>query len=134
MKVLITPRGFANYGTDIVKEMEAKGVTVHYNDTGKQYTPEQFPLAGITFLPLFQKKLNLCHHAVDVIGQICQFVISFILDPYIQISVRDILTGLDHMLNRTGNTEVSVGGHGQCNAGNQDRQDQQLTGDNGASI
>ena len=36
MKVLITPRGFANYGTDIVKEMEAKGVTVHYNDTGKQ--------------------------------------------------------------------------------------------------
>ena len=28
MKVLITPRGFANYGTDIVKEMEAKGVTV----------------------------------------------------------------------------------------------------------
>ncbi len=22
--------------------MEAKGVTVHYNDTGKQYTPEQF--------------------------------------------------------------------------------------------
>ena len=42
MKVLITPRGFANYGTDIVKEMEAKGVTVHYNDTGKQYTPEQF--------------------------------------------------------------------------------------------
>lgn len=24
MKVLITPRGFANYGTDIVKEMEAK--------------------------------------------------------------------------------------------------------------
>ena len=31
MKVLITPRGFANYGTDIVKEMEAKGVTVHYN-------------------------------------------------------------------------------------------------------
>lgn len=42
MKVLITPRGFANYGVDIVKEMEAKGVDVHYNDTGKQYTPEQF--------------------------------------------------------------------------------------------
>ena len=38
------------------------------------------------------------------------------------------------MLNRTGNTEVSVGGHGQCNAGNQDRQYQQLTGDNVASI
>ena len=44
------------------------------------------------------------------------------------------LTGLDHMLNRTGNTEVSVGGHGQRNACDQDRQDQQLTGDNGASI
>ena len=42
MKVLITPRGFANYGVDIVKEMEAKGLTVHYNNTGKQYTPEQF--------------------------------------------------------------------------------------------
>lgn len=42
MKVLITPRGFANYGVDIVKEMEDKGLTVHYNNTGKAYTHEQF--------------------------------------------------------------------------------------------
>lgn len=42
MKVLITPRGFANYGTDIVKEMEAKGLTVHYNNTGNAYTAEEF--------------------------------------------------------------------------------------------
>ena len=30
MKVLITPRGFANYGTDIVKEMEAKAYLERY--------------------------------------------------------------------------------------------------------
>lgn len=42
MKVLITPRGFANYGIDIVRELEEKGITVHYNDTGKAYTSEEF--------------------------------------------------------------------------------------------
>lgn len=42
MKVLITPRGFANYGTDIVKKMEDKGLTVHYNNTGNAYTKEEF--------------------------------------------------------------------------------------------
>lgn len=42
MKVLITPRGFANYGLDQVKYMESKGLTVHYNNTGKQYTEEEF--------------------------------------------------------------------------------------------
>ncbi|MCI1717256.1 phosphoglycerate dehydrogenase [Clostridium sp.] len=42
MKVLITPRGFANYGLDQVKYMESKGLSVHYNNTGKQYTKEEF--------------------------------------------------------------------------------------------
>lgn len=42
MKVLITPRGFANYGLDEVKLMESKGLDVDYNDTGKAYTAEQF--------------------------------------------------------------------------------------------
>lgn len=42
MKVLITPRGFANCGLDQVKYMESKGLSVHYNNTGKQYTKEEF--------------------------------------------------------------------------------------------
>ncbi len=42
MKVLITPRGFANYGLDQVKYMESKGLSVHYNSTGKAYTKEEF--------------------------------------------------------------------------------------------
>ena len=42
MKVLITPRGFANYGLDEVKLMESKGLEVDYNDTGKAYSAEQF--------------------------------------------------------------------------------------------
>lgn len=42
LKVLITPRGFANYGLDQVKFMESKGLTVHYNNTGKAYTKEEF--------------------------------------------------------------------------------------------
>ena len=46
MKVLITPRGFANYGTDIVKEMEAKGVTVHYNVYWKTVYSGAVPGAG----------------------------------------------------------------------------------------
>ncbi len=42
MKVLITPRGFANYGLDQVERMREKGLKVHYNDTGKAYTHEEF--------------------------------------------------------------------------------------------
>ncbi|MCR1898984.1 phosphoglycerate dehydrogenase [Irregularibacter muris] len=42
MKVLITPRGFANYGLDQVKYMQSKGLSVHYNNTGKAYTKEEF--------------------------------------------------------------------------------------------
>lgn len=42
MKVLITPRGFANYGLDQVERMKSKGLDVHYNATGKAYTQEAF--------------------------------------------------------------------------------------------
>ena len=42
MKVLITPRGFANYGLDKIRYMESKGLEVHYNNTGKAYTKEEF--------------------------------------------------------------------------------------------
>ena len=42
MKVLITPRGFANYGLDQVERMKSKGLEVHYNATGKAYTHEEF--------------------------------------------------------------------------------------------
>ena len=34
MKVVITPRGFANYGLDQVERMKSKGLEVHYNATG----------------------------------------------------------------------------------------------------
>lgn len=42
MKVLITPRGFANYGLEEVEKMRSKGLDVHYNNTGKAYTKEEF--------------------------------------------------------------------------------------------
>lgn len=42
MKVLITPRGFANYGLDQVEWMRSKGLKVHYNDTGLAYSHETF--------------------------------------------------------------------------------------------
>ena len=42
MKVLITPRGFANYGLDEIKRMEDLGLEVTYNNTGKAYTHEEF--------------------------------------------------------------------------------------------
>ncbi|MCR0134369.1 3-phosphoglycerate dehydrogenase, partial [[Clostridium] innocuum] len=42
MKVVITPRGFANYGLDQVERMKSKGLKVHYNATGKAYTHEEF--------------------------------------------------------------------------------------------
>ncbi|MGG7214879.1 phosphoglycerate dehydrogenase [Clostridium nigeriense] len=42
MKVLITPRGFANYGLKEVENMRSKGLDVYYNNTGKAYTKEEF--------------------------------------------------------------------------------------------
>lgn len=42
MKVLITPRGFANYGVDIIEKMEKRGLLVHYNKTGQAYTRDEF--------------------------------------------------------------------------------------------
>ena len=42
MKVLITPRGFANYGLDEVEKMRKAGLDVHYNNTGLAYTHEEF--------------------------------------------------------------------------------------------
>lgn len=42
MKVLITPRGFANYGLEQIELMKEKGIDVHYNDTGVAYTHEEF--------------------------------------------------------------------------------------------
>ena len=42
MKVLITPRGFASYGLDQITYMESKGISVHYNNTGKAYLKEEF--------------------------------------------------------------------------------------------
>lgn len=42
MKVLITPRGFANNGKKFVEKMEEAGIEVDYNTTGKQYSYETF--------------------------------------------------------------------------------------------
>lgn len=42
MKVLITPRGFANVGKSYVQKLENAGFEVDYNTSGKQYTVEQF--------------------------------------------------------------------------------------------
>lgn len=42
MKVLITPRGFANYGLDQIEWMEKQGISVHYNNTGLAYTHDEF--------------------------------------------------------------------------------------------
>lgn len=41
-KIVVTPRGFAKYGTDNIKKMEKFGFAVKYNDTGLAYTKEQF--------------------------------------------------------------------------------------------
>ena len=40
-KIVITPRGFANYGKDYIQRMERSGFRVDYNDTGKAYTVSQ---------------------------------------------------------------------------------------------
>lgn len=42
MKILITPRGFANVGTDYVKKLEENGFEVDYNTTGEEYTYDEF--------------------------------------------------------------------------------------------
>lgn len=42
MKVVITPRGFARYGLQEITKMEKEGFEVDYNDTGKQYSHEEF--------------------------------------------------------------------------------------------
>lgn len=42
MKILITPRGFANVGKTYIQKMKAAGFEVDYNQTGKSYTFEQF--------------------------------------------------------------------------------------------
>lgn len=42
MKIVITPRGFANYGHKELARMEKLGVEVSYNDTGLAYSPEKF--------------------------------------------------------------------------------------------
>lgn len=44
MKVLITPRGFANVGLDQIERMKSKGLQVHYNSTGIAYTDNEFRL------------------------------------------------------------------------------------------
>ena len=41
-KIVITPRGFFNYGKAYIKELEDKGFIVDANGTGKSYTVEQF--------------------------------------------------------------------------------------------
>ncbi|MFK4566003.1 phosphoglycerate dehydrogenase [Enterococcus sp. UD-01] len=42
MKILITPRGFANYGQPELKKLQNVGFEVDYNDTGQAYAPEVF--------------------------------------------------------------------------------------------
>ena len=42
MKILITPRGFANVGQKYIQELIDAGFTVDYNKTGAQYSYEQF--------------------------------------------------------------------------------------------
>ncbi len=42
MKVVITPRGFANCGEENVKFFEKASISLAYNQTGKAYTKEEF--------------------------------------------------------------------------------------------
>lgn len=42
MKVVISPRGFATYGSEAVNDLKSKGIEVDYNDTGNQYTYDEF--------------------------------------------------------------------------------------------
>lgn len=41
MKILITPRGFANVGKVYVQKLQNAGFEVDYNQTGLEYTPDQ---------------------------------------------------------------------------------------------
>lgn len=41
-KILITPRAFAKSGREVIRELEKKGYSVIFNDTGKSYSPEVF--------------------------------------------------------------------------------------------
>ena len=41
-KIVITPRGFFNYGKAYISQLEEKGFIVDANSTGKAYTVEQF--------------------------------------------------------------------------------------------
>lgn len=41
-KVVITPRGFANYGTSQVEKLKQQGFYIDCNTSGKQYSPEEF--------------------------------------------------------------------------------------------
>lgn len=46
LKILITPRGFANNGLKEIKRMEDLGLSVDYNDTGLPYSAETFLMKG----------------------------------------------------------------------------------------
>lgn len=41
-KIVITPRGFANYGLDIIERLKSEGYEVDFNNTGKAYSREVF--------------------------------------------------------------------------------------------
>lgn len=42
MKIVITPRGFANYGEKELDKLRSHGFQVSYNNTGQAYSPEKF--------------------------------------------------------------------------------------------
>src|SRR5699024_5581067 len=42
MKVVISPRGFATYGSEAINFLESKGIEVDYNNTGNQYSYDEF--------------------------------------------------------------------------------------------
>lgn len=42
MKVVISPRGFATYGSEAINFLESKGIEVDYNNTGNQYSYDVF--------------------------------------------------------------------------------------------
>lgn len=42
MKVVISPRGFATYGSEAINFLRSKGFEVDYNDTGNQYSYDEF--------------------------------------------------------------------------------------------
>ena len=68
-KILITPRAFAKSGREVIRELEKKGYSVIFNDTGKSYSPEVFlnlaKDANITSLSLI-KQTEKCLKAVHI--------------------------------------------------------------------